>query len=195
MLGKSRRIMGHVFRFPRTPTRWRPHRRLRPSRLLLALLALLALALAGRFIPSNAPTSPRANATAIDGDTLRLGQQLIRLQGIDAPEFEQHCQDEQGRTWLCGREAHAGLAQLIGHSLISCTINGSDRYGRALATCSTDRVGDVGEAMVRAGLAVNFLGWRYQLAQLQARAHKRGVWRGTFETPQDWRRRRRTADR
>ena len=187
--------MGHVFRFPRTLTRWRPPRRLRPSHLLFALLALVALALAARFIPSNAPTSPRASATAIDGDTLRMGQQLIRLQGIDAPEFEQHCQDEQGRAWLCGREAHAGLAQLIGHSLISCTINGSDRYGRALATCSTDRVGDVGEAMVRAGLAVNFLGWRYQLAQLQARAQKRGVWRGTFETPQDWRRRRRTADR
>jgi endonuclease YncB( thermonuclease family) len=101
---------------------------------------------------------------------LRIGQQLIRLQGIDAPEFEQHCQDEQGRAWPCGRGAQAGLAQLIGHSLISCTINGSDRYGRALATCSNDRVGDVGQAMVRAGLAVNFLGWRYQLAQLQARA-------------------------
>jgi endonuclease YncB( thermonuclease family) len=126
---------------------------------------------------------------------LRIGQQLIRLQGIDAPEFEQHCQDEQGRAWPCGRGAQAGLAQLIGHSLISCTINGSDRYGRALATCSNDRVGDVGQAMVRAGLAVNFLGWRYQLAQLQARAQKRGVWRGTFETPQDWRRRRRTAHR
>ena len=116
--------MGHVFRFPRTLTRWRPPRRLRPSHLLFALL--VALALAARFIPSNAPTSPRASATAIDGDTLRMGQQLIRLQGIDAPEFEQHCQDEQGRAWLCGREAHAGLAQLIGHSLISCTINGSE---------------------------------------------------------------------
>ena len=187
--------MGHVFRFPHTPTRWRPHRRLRPSHLLFALLALAALVLAARFIPSHAPLSPRASATAIDGDTLRMGQQLIRLQGIDAPEFEQHCQDEQGRAWPCGREAQAGLAQLIGHSLISCTINGSDRYGRALATCSNDWVGDVGQAMVRAGLAVNFLGWRYQLAQLQARAQKRGVWRGTFETPQDWRRKRRTADR
>jgi endonuclease YncB( thermonuclease family) len=187
--------MGHVFRFPHTPTRWRPHRRLRLSHLLFALLALAVLALAARVIPSHTPPSPRASATAIDGDTLRMGQQLIRLQGIDAPEFEQHCQDEQGRAWPCGREAQAGLAQLIGHSLISCTINGSDRYGRALATCSNDRVGDVGQAMVRAGLAVNFLGWRYQLAQLQARAQKRGVWRGTFETPQDWRRKRRTADR
>ena len=87
MLGNRAASRAHVFRFPRPPSR-RPHRRLRPSHLLFALLALAALALAARFIPSNTPTSPRASATAIDGDTLRVGQQLIRLQGIDAPEFD-----------------------------------------------------------------------------------------------------------
>ena len=111
------------------------------------------------------------------------------------PNLSSIAKTNRAEPGLVAARRTLGLRKLIGHSLISCTINGSDRYGRALATCSTDRVGDVGEAMVRAGLAVNFLGWRYQLAQLQARAQKRGGWRGTFETPQDWRRRRRTADR
>jgi endonuclease YncB( thermonuclease family) len=128
-------------------------------------------------------SAARASATAIAGDTLRLGRQLIRLQGIDAPELEQQCQDKKRRPWPCGREAHAHLAGLLSRGLVSCAIAGNDRYGPALATCSTDLIGDVGEAMVRAGFASNFIGWRYLLVQTEARIRKRGVWRGSFERP------------
>jgi endonuclease YncB( thermonuclease family) len=50
-------------------------------------------------------------------------------------------------------------------------------------------VADIGEAMVRAGFALNFKDGRYLAAEAEARAHRRGMWRGSFERPEDWRRR------
>jgi endonuclease YncB( thermonuclease family) len=42
--------------------------------------------------------------------------------------------------------------------------------------------------MVRAGYAVSFMSVRYWLAELDARWNKRGLWRGSFDRPQAWRR-------
>jgi endonuclease YncB( thermonuclease family) len=41
--------------------------------------------------------------------------------------------------------------------------------------------------MVRAGYAVDFMGGRYRSAEAEARADKRGIWRGSFERPEQWR--------
>lgn len=129
------------------------------------------------------------NATAIDGDSLRVGNQEIRLSGIDAPELFQICRDQHGREWACGREAHVRLLALLSGGMVDCASSAKDRYGRTLATCSAGPVADIGEAMVRAGLAVNFMNGRYQAAEAEARTEKRGIWRGSFERPQDYRRR------
>jgi hypothetical protein len=40
--------------------------------------------------------------TVVDGDTLAIGAQRIRLQGIDAPEIDQTCLDGTGTLWRCG---------------------------------------------------------------------------------------------
>jgi endonuclease YncB( thermonuclease family) len=50
-------------------------------------------------------------------------------------------------------------------------------------------VAGIGQVRVRAGYAVNFMGGGHQAAEAEARAEKRGIWRGSFERPQDWRRR------
>jgi len=149
-------------------------------------LAALAILFAGAVLlnlgclkdAGGSRTTERFSAMAIDGDTLRTGSRRIRLVGIDAPELSQTCRDEDGRVWSCGSEAHAQLRSLVGFALAECKSSSTDRYGRPLAICSAGSVSDIGEAMVRSGYAVSFMSLRYWLAELDARYHKRGIWRG-----------------
>jgi endonuclease YncB( thermonuclease family) len=50
--------------------------------------------------PSSADVS--GEPTVIDGDTLVVTGERIRLQGIDAPELHQTC-TAYGQEWACGR--------------------------------------------------------------------------------------------
>ena len=43
-------------------------------------------------------------ARVIDGDTLEVQGERIRLHGIDAPEIRQLCRLD-GKPWQCGKEA------------------------------------------------------------------------------------------
>jgi endonuclease YncB( thermonuclease family) len=131
------------------------------------------------------PVQP--NASAIDGDSLRIGGENIRLIGIDAPELRQTCRDELGRDWACGREAHALLRRIVSRGKVTCALSAKDRYGRTLARCSAGDIADVGEALVREGYAIDFMKGGYHAAEAEARAAKRGIWRGEFERPSDWR--------
>lgn len=72
---------------------------------------------------------------------------------------------------------------------MTCEVRAKDRFGRIVAVCSAEGVPDVGEEMVRHGYAV-VLGFGrsdYQELQDEAEAAKRGIWRGSFERPADWR--------
>ena len=135
----------------------------------------------------------RVAAVAIDGDSLRTGGKDIRMLGIDAPELFQTCRDAHGGSWACGREAHGRLRALVAFGKLECSASSTDRYGRTLATCATGSVPDIGEVMVREGYAVSFMSGRYWLAELDARWNRRGIWRGRFDRPQDWRRGARSA--
>ena len=123
-----------------------------------------------------------------DGDTIELGGQRIRLQGVDAPELHQECRDASGRSWACGRRARSELRRLIGNDAVQCSSHVKDRFGRSVATC---RAGgrDLGEAMVRSGYALAYPDWAspYGAAQSEARSRKLGVWGGLFENPRAWR--------
>ena len=132
------------------------------------------------------------NIHVVDGDTLWIGNEKIRLLGIDAPELSQTCGDAKGGTWACGREATARLRALASAGELTCTRRGPDRYGRTLAICRAGGV-DVGETLVREGLAVSYLSptgpGDYRSLELTARLARRGIWQGQFERPQDWRKR------
>jgi endonuclease YncB( thermonuclease family) len=126
-------------------------------------------------------------AQAIDGDSLRLGTEELRLKGIDAPEFSQVC-TVSGKETPCGREARAALRKLLSSGLVTCVGDGLDRYGRLLANCRVRGI-DINAAMVRDGHAIAF--GDYHREEAEAKAAYRGLWAGTFERPQDYRRRNR----
>ncbi len=51
-------------------------------------------------------------ASVIDGDTLEVHGQRVRLHGIDAPESRQLCRLD-GKPWQCGKDATIALADKI----------------------------------------------------------------------------------
>jgi endonuclease YncB( thermonuclease family) len=70
-------------------------------------------------------------------------------------------------------------------------VRANDKFKRAIAVCSVEGIPDIGEQMVREGYALDFgpgtSPGPYQDAQHEAEAAKRGIWRGTFDRPSDWR--------
>jgi endonuclease YncB( thermonuclease family) len=124
----------------------------------------------------------------VDADTVYLGAEKIRLEGFDAPETDQSCLDSEGRSFQCGLEAKATLEKRFGSRPWTCNGSKKDRYGRTLATCSVGRE-DVGRWMVREGWALAFR--RYSIAYVtdedSAREGRRGLWKGAFIAPWEWR--------
>ena len=121
----------------------------------------------------------------------------VRLHGIDAPERDQDCRDANGKTYSCGRAAMRALSAAVAGRSVTCTPVEVDQYNRDVAVCTVDDV-DLGEAMVRGGHALDYARHsrgRYAAAEREARAARRGLWAGTFETPGDLAAAERDADR
>jgi endonuclease YncB( thermonuclease family) len=147
--------------------------------------AAVALALSGGGALADLAGPPRI----VDGDTLQVAGQRVRLFGVDAPELDQVCQ-RAGHDYHCGKIARAALWELIGGLDVSCEPERAApaRDGVVLATCSAGGV-SLNEAMVRSGWAVADpqSADRYVALQADAEQARRGLWRGTFEPPWQWR--------
>lgn len=152
----------------------------------LGLIGLLVAALfAERFLGTADVSEVSGHPHLIDGDSFKLSGYEVRLVGIDAPEGRQNC-SKNGRTWACGREAKKALSRMIGGREIVCQSDGRDKHQRILGTCWVGGT-NLNQQMVAQGHAVAF-GRRYNHEEDAAKAEKRGLWSGTFERPQEWRR-------
>ena len=129
-----------------------------------------------------------------DGHSLTLGNARYRLHGIDAPEIDQVCLDENGGVWACGVRAREKLKEFIGERQVECDDNGPDPNlprKRRMGECRVrgEQV-TLNQWLVRQGWAVNFEPYakgRYESDQEQARVSLTGLWKGCFAAPQDFR--------
>ena len=100
----------------------------------------------------HAASEIRGPARVIDADTIAIGDNRIRLWGIDAPEVSTEA----------GRRAQAWARATWEGQDMTCAIRGRDRYQRHVATCyrfipgMTGGVSDIAFEAVRAGHAVDW---------------------------------------
>ena len=125
----------------------------------------------------------------IDGDTIRIGNTRIRLHGIDAPEAKQTC-TVGGKEWRCGWESTNALVGIIGENWVSCSQRDVDRYGRIVAVCRVGHI-NLNAWMVAKGWAIAYRRFSVDYVRDEGEAKKagKGMWRGEFMMPWDWRRR------
>ncbi|MDE1158708.1 MAG: thermonuclease family protein [Neorhizobium sp.] len=155
--------------------------------IVLALIGLLALVVAkvdDGHSSASAETVLKGPFYAVDGDTLWVRGERLRLEGIDAPERAQTCADAGGAAWDCGRVARSLMARMTGADGVTCAGKSRDRYHRLLVVCH-DGAEDLNARIVRQGLAVSYGGYRRE--ERQARHAKFGIWQGQFEKPKQWR--------
>jgi endonuclease YncB( thermonuclease family) len=157
---------------------------------MLTLRSLLVLALLALPMASLALEGP---VRVIDGDTIDLGPDRIRLFGIDAPERGQSCR-RGGVDWDCGAWSAQVLADLVRGGKVTCSRQDVDRNGRIVAICHAGGR-DIAADMVAAGAAVAYRRYsqRYVAGEIQARAEAVGVWSGQMTRPEDHRHARNAA--
>ena len=118
----------------------------------------------------------------VDGNTIIINFQNIRLHGIEAPNAEQLCEID-GESWLCGWEATNALAHIVGRHWVSCRQNRLNEGGVVDATCFAGNVLNINAWMVRNGWATaqNQTNTRFLQLETLARQEQIGIWRTKYK--------------
>ncbi len=128
--------------------------------------------------------------SVIDGDSLKVGKNEVRLFGIDAPEYSQNCFDAKNDEYACGRASADFTRKLAGGKIVECVYAEKDKYDRYLGKCSIDGV-SINEELVKNGMAViyNFTESDEKMDELEVAAKKQkiGIWQGAFQLPKEYR--------
>lgn len=152
-------------------------------RLLIALLFILS---------TNA--SWANDAVIKDGGTIELSGVIYRLDGVDAPAFDQICLNEFADPWACGVDAREQLSKLVGSRAVHCDDRGPDKtYGKwhvGLCTVESETT-SLNQLVVRSGFALGVdpsVKDPFKDDEAAAKDHLQGLWKGCFAAPQDFRR-------
>ena len=117
---------------------------------IVVLAALASLMATGAFAIEQCGSGKRYTCV-VDGDTLWLQGEKIRLQGFDTPETTTNICGGRREVQL-GKKATLRLIQLLNSGEVTFRRNGEDRHGRTLADFYVDGV-DVGNTLIVERLA------------------------------------------
>jgi len=122
-------------------------------------------------------------ALVVDGDTLHIEKNKIRLHGIDAPEIDQTCTIND-KVWHCGLESISALKKLVLNNIISCVVSDTDKYKRYIAECFINNK-NINKSMVRNGWAIAYRYYSLDFVEDEklAKKDKIGIWQGQFQEP------------
>lgn len=119
----------------------------------------------------------------VDGDSLETGMRRIRLDGIDAPEYTQICENSSGESYFCGQESLNFLRDFVSTKTPDCIcLPQPDKYHREICECFIDGV-SLNEYMVKNGWAEVYHSEKYLSSQKEAEQNKAGIWQGKHMRP------------
>lgn len=126
----------------------------------------------------------------IDGDSLKVGDNEVRLFGLDAPEYKQTCFDKENEEYNCGQISKKFLYDLANNKEVICYYAQKDIYNRFLGQCYLGEV-SINEEIVKNGMAVIY-DYKTSSAKMDelesaAKASKIGIWQGSFQLPKEYR--------
>jgi micrococcal nuclease len=79
-----------------------------------------------------------------DGDTIEVGNIAIRLNGVSAPELDEHL----------GPQSKNFMQELVLNKTIRCELNGEKTYDRVVGVCYLEGK-DIGISVIENGLALD----------------------------------------
>lgn len=169
--------------------------------IFIILLCIYALTLI--WCPNVYAETIKGKARVIDGDTIEIQGEKIRLQCIDTPESYykgkiQYCLDNETD---CGFYAKKVLLETVRNKEIICEYTKRDVYGRILGMCQEyywniewDYTGTLNYRMVTEGYAWWYNGGKeckpFKEAMEEAQKYEKGLWwsgYGGFKEPRLWR--------
>lgn len=160
----------------------------RPARFLRNLMAIIVgLALSSGLAGA-------ATAVVRDGDSIQLGGVTYRLDAADAPEVDQVCVDDHADPYPCGVAVREQLTKLIAGRPVVCDDLGPDAAfrNRHIGICRVEgEATSLNQELVRGGFALGVEpAARLHLKEdaASAKSAGRGLWKGCFVAPQDFRR-------
>lgn len=138
------------------------------------------------------PARAAGEISVIDGDTLQIGDKVVNLYGIDAPELGQLCFHDGG--WhKCGQAAAFELKKLIEFDRPAECVPAPQNRNQVVCRASGR---DLALALLHAGYVVAATGSGdvYRQAEESAREGNLGLWHMALVSPWDWRHGRRVSE-